>query len=556
MRNRAWLMRTLLLKTLFIALAGCAALQPETPVPSAGHISAEPPVEKAAIPALVRQAPIVPEPAPVRELERYTVVVNEVPVKELLFALARDAQINVDIDPGISGRVTINGVDQTLPQLLDRIARQVDIRYEFADNHLIISPDEPFVRVYNIGYLNLSRETAAAVTVSTQIASTGSSRESGGGGNNTSTTDINSASSHQFWDSLRRSLAAMLAAATESSDDEDAIVINAESGLVIVRATAAQHVQIQGFVDRVLESVKRQVLIQATVVEVTLSDQFQAGINWSIIDWSKSGLAIGSNILGASGFVVDEIGGVALTSPALPGPPATTSTSLIEYRARGNDTRVDAVLGLLSEFGDTRVLSSPQIMVLNNHTAVLKVVENFVYFEVEQEIESGNALTGASALLATTTTAKTVPIGLVMTVTPQISRDASVTMSVRPTISSVVRTATDPNPALITVQNRIPVVRVREMESILKVASNQIAVLGGLMQDSVRGQDRETPGLSSLPLFGNLFKAKSQESVKTELVIFLRPIVIKDASLDGDFSEFRQFLDAATKTVEEAGGRE
>ena len=547
-------MRILLTTTLLVFFVGCAQMQPDQLEPSAGHISAKPAAEKSDIPALVQQVPVLPEPEPIKEPEKYTVVVNEVPVKELLFALARDAQINVDIDPGISGVVTINGVDQTLPQLLDRIARQVDLRYEFNNGNLIILPDQPFIRTYNVGYLNLSRETSGSVTVSTQIASTSSGGDaaSGSSGGNTSTTAINSESNHQFWENLVASLSVILGGEEDAGEDK-AIVINPEAGLVTVRATANQHKEVQGFIDRVLESVKRQVLIQATVVEVTLSDQFQAGINWSIIDFTKSGLAVGSNILGASGFVFDEIGNVGLTNPTLPGPPVTSSTSLIEYQARGNDTRVDAVVSLLSEFGDTKVLSSPQIMVLNNHTAVLKVVENFVYFEVEQEIESGNALTGTGPLLATTTTAKTIPVGLVMTVTPQISNDTSVTINVRPTISSVIRTELDPNPALVAVQNRIPVVRVREMESILKVNSNQIAVLGGLMQDTFRGQDRETPGISRLPLFGNLFKARNQESLKTELVIFLRPVVVKNASIDGDFKEFKHFLDTPNKAPKEAG---
>lgn len=551
-------MRTLIITTLLVILAGCKNIQPDPLEQSSGHISTKPITEKSAIPELVQQVPVLPEPEAIKEPEKYTVVVNEVPVKELLFALARDAQINVDIDPDISGVVTINGVDQTLPQLLDRIARQVDLRYEFTNDNLIILPDEPFVRTYNVGYLNLSRETSGSVTVSTQIASTSSGGEGsagGGGGGNTSTTAISSESNHQFWENLVASLSVILGNDEASATDDSAIVINPVGGLVTVRATANQHKEIQGFIERVLESVKRQVLIQATVVEVTLSDQFQAGINWSIIDWTKSGLAVGSNILGASGFVFDEIGNVGLTNPTLAGPPVTTSTSLVEYQARGNDTRVDVVLSLLSEFGDTKVLSSPQIMVLNNHTAVLKVVENFVYFEVEQEIESGNALAGTGPLLATTTTARTIPVGLVMTVTPQISNDSSVTINVRPTISSVVRTEIDPNPALVAVQNRIPVVRVREMESILKVDSNQIAVLGGLMQDTFRGQDKKTPGISQLPLFGNLFKARNQESLKTELVIFLRPVVVKNASIDGDFKDFRHFLDVPESEAKDAGSQ-
>jgi general secretion pathway protein D len=505
--------------------------------PSAGHISATDRVSQDDIPELVQQAPVLPEPEPPAEQEKYTVVVNEVAVKELLFALARDAQINVDIHPTIDGVVTINAVEQTLPQLLDRIARQVDLRYEFNEGNLIIMPDEPFLRTYKVGYLNLSRDTSGTVTVSTQIASASAGGAGGGegggggggGGGNTSTTQITSESNHQFWQNLATNITAILGVSDEAA--EDAVVVNPEGGLITVRATAGQHEQVQRFIDQLLDSVQRQVLIQATVVEVDLSDQYQAGIDWSMIDLSNTGFSISSTLLGGAA--------------GLSGPPITSSSFVLDYFDQdANGQEISAAISLLQEFGDTRVLSSPQIMVLNNHTAVLKVVENFVYFEVEQEIVPGNAQTGTQATTATTTTARTIPVGLVLTVTPQISSDDSVTFNIRPTISSVTRTELDPNPILTLVENRIPVVRVREMESILKVNSRQIAVLGGLMQDTYRNADRQTPGLSKLPVLGELFKTSNRESLKTELVIFLRPIVVKNASVDGDLDLYRQYLSA------------
>jgi len=130
---------------LFTFLTACTEIEPKPFVPSQGHINTE--TQPAGeIPELVTQAPILPAPAPATELEKYTVVVNEVPVKELLFALARDAQVNVDIAPSIEGVVTINAIDQTFPQILDRIARQVDLRYEFNGDNLFIQPKQRIVR--------------------------------------------------------------------------------------------------------------------------------------------------------------------------------------------------------------------------------------------------------------------------------------------------------------------------------------------------------------------------------------------------------------------------
>ncbi len=543
-----------------IILAGCAQIQPEPMAPSSGHINVAAPAIQKDIPELVQQAQVLPEPEIPREVEKYTVVVNEVPVKELLFALARDAEVNVDIDPRIEGIVTINAVEQTLEQLLDRVARQVDLRYEFKNNNLLIGPDEPFFRIYNVGYLNLSRETSGTVTVSTQIASTSSGKSGGGGGGggkNTSTTTISSESNQNFWENLVLTITSMLAYGGDSDVASNAVVASPDSGVVSVRATARQHQQIQKYIDQVLESVRRQVLIQATVVEVTLSDQFQAGIDWSVLDLSDSGFSLGASLLGGAGVVLNETGNININNPGLNGPPITSSANVVQYsNPNSGGVRIDAAISLLAEFGNTKVLSSPQIMVLNNHTAVLKVVENFVYFEVQQVAVPGNAIAGTGAILATTTTAQTVPVGLVMTVTPQISKDDSVTINVRPTISSVIRTELDPNPSLQTVPNRIPVIRVREMESILKVNSRQIAVLGGLMQDTIRTKDKETPFFADIPLLGNLFKAKDQESLKTELVIFMRPVVIKDASIDGDLGDFRNFLPAPGKMPDTASSQE
>lgn len=523
--------RIIILLGMLYWISGCSQMLPQPLEPSTGHIPVDPPADTSSIPDLVQETPVLPEPEqPIQQAE-YTVVVNETPVKDILFALARDAEINVDIHPDIDGLVTINAVDQTLPQILDRIARQVSLRYEFRDNNLIISPDTAITRTYDISYLNLTRSTSGTVTMSTQIASgsSGAGTEGGGGGaTNTSTTSITSESNHNFWENLKLSVAAIVIGPNPANADaDDAVVINPVSGLMTVTATAAQHQQIQALVDEIMENVQRQVLVQATVVEVDLSDQFQAGIDWSVVDLSDSGLSVTSSLLGGT--------------PGLSGPPITSSSFVMDYsNPDSGGEKINAAISLLSEFGNTRVLSSPQIMVLNNHTAVLKVVENFVYFQVEQELAP--ASDNAAAQTAITATAMTVPVGLVMTVTPQISRDGSVIFNVRPTISSVVRTELDPTPNL-TVENRIPVIRVREMESILKVNSNQVAVLGGLMQDTIRNQDKETPFAAKIPIVGNLFKSRNQESLKTELVIFLRPIVIQNASINGELKDYRHYLE-------------
>ncbi|MDX1374808.1 MAG: hypothetical protein R3357_04540 [Burkholderiales bacterium] len=117
-------------------------------------------------------APLLPEPKPTTRAETYSVVVHNVPVQDLLFALARDAQVQIDINSDVTGNVTLNAIDQTLPQLLERISRQVDMRYEVKGGTLVIQRDTPFLRIYRIDYVNLSREGSVDGTLSSQVTGT------------------------------------------------------------------------------------------------------------------------------------------------------------------------------------------------------------------------------------------------------------------------------------------------------------------------------------------------------------------------------------------------
>jgi MSHA biogenesis protein MshL len=287
-------------------LTACAYTVPKPPPPSPGHLRAE---EKPTgeIPGISEQMPFLPPPKPLPPSERYTVVVNEVPVKELLFALARDASMNVDIDPSLEGIVTLNAIDQTLPHILDRIARQVELRYEIQDRNIIITPDKPYFRTYKIDYVNLSRESTGTINIATQIATTGTgaiaeggAQVGGGAGNNNSTTAITNTSDHRFWQTLTQNILAIVGEqATGSATGlpvTNSVIPNPEAGIISVRATSKQHQDIQAFIDQVMANAQRQVLIEATVVEVTLSDQYQAGIDWSIIHRGGAGFDVAQGI--------------------------------------------------------------------------------------------------------------------------------------------------------------------------------------------------------------------------------------------------------------------
>ena len=515
---------------------GCAEIEPRPFEPSAGHIKSD---EKPAgqIPELVQKTPILPAPQAPVELEKYTVVVNEVPAKELLFALARDARINVDIDPRIDGNVTINAVDQTLPQILDRIVRQIDMRYEFRGDNLFVEPDVPFFRTYKIDYLNIARDTVNTNSVATSLAtSTSVSGGSEGGGKgggafsgNNSTTDLTSTSLNRFWVAITTNIQAIIGEkVTASSGIEvplsDAVITSPETGTISVNATTKQHVMIQEFIDKIMNNVRRQVLIQTSIIEVTLSDEYQAGIDWTDIT------------LGALGLSIETIGSPLSVASGAAG-------LVLDYAESDNSgNSFDTTLRLLDEFGDVKVLSSPQLMALNNQTAILKRVENKVFFTIDSETLSsglGNQSTSFD------TTIHSLPVGIVMFITPHIAENGEVILHVRPTISregEARRTIPLPPDVDPIEGNEVPETLAQEMESLIRLTSGQTAVLGGLMIDETRTRNTGIPGLTTLPLVGNLFKTRDISYGKTELVIFIRPVIIQDPSIETDLNLYKAFL--------------
>ena len=510
-----------------VAVAGCGASNP--PEVSDGHLLLDE-IAVDSIPEPVARVPVLPKPQPRPDLETYTVVVNNVPVRELLFSMARDAKLNLDIDNQIEGNVTMNAIDQTLPKILDRISRQTSIRYQLVDDTLRVQADKPHLKTYSIGYLNMTRVSTGTVEVSSEISSTGiadvEGGKSAGSGGNDSSSMVQNSSSNQFWESLTINIAGIIGEGLKAGKNDSIkaggnIIVNRESGMIAVRATTKQHAKVQEFIDQVLESVQRQVLIEATIAEVKLSDRYQAGIDWSLVTTDPN-----------TTTTQDLLGGNLGQTPFF-------SFNIAET-IDGNPLNV--TLKALETFGDVKVLSSPKVMAINNQSALLKVVDNEVYFTTDVEAVPGSV--NQNATVAIDTNVNTVPVGLVMSVTPFIDQNEIVTLNVRPTISRIIDFVADPNPTLAEagVTSEIPVIQVREIESVLKIENGDTAVIGGLMQDQIDKSTTGVPILSSIPVLGSLFRYQDDTYVKSELVIFIRPVVTKDASLTGDFKEYRKYL--------------
>jgi general secretion pathway protein D len=433
--------------------------------------------------------------------------------------------------------------------------------------------DTPYLRVYRVDYVNMARDAQSQANLSTQVSGSAGGAPVGGGASsgaqNNSTSIIKSTSINKFWETLVANVKDLLretdkivqvgqapapapaapaaggapaapaapAAPQPSVEFREAaaVISNAETGVLSIRATSRQHEKVQEFLDQVMASAKRQVLIEATIAEVQLNNQYQRGIDWT-------------RVRGTSGF------GFAQASGAGPAGISAAANNFILSFATGPGLGISGTLKLLESFGDVRVLSSPKVSVLNNQTAVLKVVDNLVYFTVQA---STTTAANSPAVTTFSTTVNSVPVGFIMSVVPQISENDSVVLNIRPTISRKLTDIADPNPSLANpcgipvptggcnipgIASLIPVIQTREMESLMRVQSGQTAVLGGLIQDSVTNNEDAIPGVRQIPGVGQLLAQRKDLNQKTELVIFLRPTVIRDSSIDGDYSRFRELV--------------
>ena len=497
------------------------------------------------------------------KLALYSVMVHNAPVRETLLGLAKSAKVNIDIHPNVDGNITLNAIQETMPSILDRICEQLDIRWSKKNNHILVELDTPYLKNYMVDYINMGRDLEAKVSTNTQIVTqsqitnnvnntiNNSSNNSNtvNDNNNISSTLVKNKTNNNFWKSLEKNIKDILQEtdkilpegsseteikienninnninnnyklnnknATNSIDKNNnyslikhstfkeaaSVIINQETGIISVRATHKQHQKINDFIQQVFNSAKRQVLIEATIIEVILNDNYQQGIDWKKITG-----------FGAFSFIGNSL---------------NNNNINLSYI---NDNDKTILVNLLETFGETKVLSSPHLAVLNNQTAMLKVVENYVYFNVKADtISTANVGTTTTY----TSTPQTVSVGVVMSVTPQISKDNIVMLNVRPTITQIAYTVADPNPDLQKngIQNLLPVIDTREIESVLRIKSGQTAILGGLMKDEVNLKRSAVPILGHIPLLGEVFNNFNHSKKKSELIILLRPLVIKENQL-------------------------
>lgn len=286
---------------------------------------------------------------------------------------------------------------------------------------------------------------------------------------------------------------------------------NQQAGLVSVYGTAKQHKLVKEYLDQILQMVSAQVLIEAKVVEVTLTDQFRSGIDWTVV----------TNLAGSKFTLGLPLPAVALDGTALP------AFTLGRVDKTGTE---QSLLELVKTFGTVRTLSSPRLTVTNNQTAVLKVARNVVYFEIN--VTPGTTTSTGTTPATYSSEMRTVPEGVILTVQPSINlKREEVTLGLRPTITRVVGFKDDPAVRLAgsTEPSPVPEVEVREMDSVVTMSSGEVVVMGGLMQERATAETTGIPGVMDVPLVGYLARRQSDLTELVELVVIIKATILKNA---------------------------
>jgi len=469
---------------------GCAPVKAPTPSgltpPKTAPARAMKPPKKA-LPGL-----IVTEVEGKREPQRlYSFSLRDADIREVLLAISKQTSFNVVVDPDVQGSVTVDLKNVTLSDALDTLTDLLNLSYKVKRNLIRVSIPKPETRIFSLQYVNLIRTGSS--TTSAQIGAGGTVAGGATGSSTVSTT-----TSTDLWTNIETGLGELLS-------PEGQVVVEKQSGNILVTDLPKVLDRVASFLEAIEGSVQRQVLIEARIVEVILTGDYRFGIDWGAI--AKAGA-----LKGASIFSPGKIFGQDLVPDVVGG-----------FQIGVSSTDFATLLSVLEKQGEVNVLSSPRLATLNNQTAVIRSATDEVFFETRIE---ETVLAGGGIRETRTSTARTVTIGVVLSITPQIGPDGSVTLHVRPTVTEKTGVATSPE------GDTFPILDVREADMVVRVRDGQVIVIGGLMQERKSDDESKIPFLGDLPIIGRLFRSTAQERKKSELLVLLRTTVLVGKKVD------------------------
>jgi MSHA biogenesis protein MshL len=508
------------------------ALRPNPEEPKAAEKSTvEVPeeVERALLPPVNVRSETAPQ--------RFDIAADGIEARAFFAGLASETDTNVVVHPQIEGNISLNLRDVTLEEALDIVRDVYGYHYMPISGGYQILPHRLQTRIFEVDYLTLKRSGFSSTRVSSgQVSdSDDTNRYSDDDNPGNAGTDrrssisgssINTRSDADFWLDLKQTLVSLV-----GTDDGRNVILQPHAGLVVVRAMPDELDLVAQYLQRTQGSLQRQVILEAKIIEVELSDEFQSGINWGALVQNGGDIATFGQIGGGS-FFSEEVSSIAGNSSNLnPADPAqmdglVTSAFGGVFSAALDFKNFQAFIEAAETQGDVHVLSSPRVSTVNNQKAVIKV-GNDEFFVTDI---SSDTVTGTTTTTTPDITLTPFFSGIALDVTPQISADGQITLHVHPTVSEV-----KDQTKIITVSGQeqsLPLAysSVRESDTIVRARNGQVVVIGGLMKETTRNEKAGVPWLGRIPGLGMMFRQQRDADTKSELVILLRPQVVRNSS--------------------------
>lgn len=460
--------------------------------------------------------------------QRFNLAVNNAPAQQIFLSIVTGTRYSMLVHPEVTGQISINLQNVTVFEALDAIRENFGYDYKVDGTRIFIQPLTLQTRVFKLNYIAGQRKGSSDIRVTSgSVTDTPSTAAVPGavtsatdsGGQAFETSRITTTTDSDFWAELKGTLTAII-----GDKDGNNVVLNPQSGVVLVRARSSDIRQVENYLRAIQLSVNRQVMLEAKIVEVQLNQGFQTGINWAA--FNRSGQT--RFAVGATPTTINFPGGTSIAGSTLGSVLGEGTSGLLNIAAMTDNFA--ALMNFLNTQGTVHVLSSPRIATLNNQKAVLKVGTDEFFVT---NISSTTTAVGTGGAVSTpNVTLRPFFSGIALDVTPQISEDGQITLHIHPAVTQVMEKT-----KVIELGNtqgplRLPLASstVSETDSIVRVQDGSIVAIGGLMRQSFSDEGSNVPGVGKIPVLGELFRHRNRSSQKRELVILLKTTVVEGGS--------------------------
>ncbi len=494
-------------------------------------LGSPPPAAADAPPPEVRQALLPPFPGgnPGRTAAatepRFDLAVNNAPAAQVFMGLVENTPYGMVVHPDVSGTMSLNLKNVTVDEAMLAIRRVYGFEFTREGSRYYVHGRGGLQsRVFPVNYLNLTRRGKSDTRVTSGELTQSNSGGSSGSSERISSIRVETDSQADFWKELKESLTTLIG--TEAGRQ---LVVNPQASMVIVRAMPDELRLIEEFLGVTQLTLNRQVILEAKIIEVELSDGFQTGINWAKAQGSSTFSQTGGGPIFNGSGLSDLAGSGGNLLGTLPNTLATSAFGGV-FSAVTNAGNFSAFIELLKTQGAVHVLSSPRVSTVNNQKAVIKVGGDEFFIT---GITNTPMTTGSTTIFSTEVKLTPFFSGIALDVTPQIDDGGNIILHIHPSVSEVEQR--DKSYTINGLNSTLPLAAstIRESDNVVRAASGQIIVIGGLMKEGTTEDDASVPLLGEIPILGNLFKHKRITRIKKELVIMLKPTIVDHGQVWG-----------------------